>query len=74
MTALRDLLASAAQNAAAGRVDDALANYRGALKRSPALPEVHYNVGVLLARKGELAADMTYVDAAVTSLAPPSFR
>jgi predicted O-linked N-acetylglucosamine transferase (SPINDLY family) len=55
VTALRDLLASAAQNAAAGRVDDALANYRGALKRSPALAEVHYNVGVLLARKGELA-------------------
>jgi protein O-GlcNAc transferase len=54
MTALRDLLASAAQNAAAGRVDDALANYRGALKRSPALAEVHYNVGVLLARKGDL--------------------
>ncbi|HEX4523079.1 MAG TPA: tetratricopeptide repeat protein [Casimicrobiaceae bacterium] len=55
MTALRDLLASAARNAAAGRVDDALANYRGALKRSPALAEAHYNVGVLLARKGELA-------------------
>ncbi len=54
MTALRDLLASAARNAAAGRVDDALANYRGALKRSPALAEVHYNVGVLLARKGDL--------------------
>jgi predicted O-linked N-acetylglucosamine transferase (SPINDLY family) len=55
VTALRDLLASAAQNAAAGRVDDALAKYRGALKRSPALAEVHYNVGVLLARKGEVA-------------------
>ena len=55
MTALRDLLASAARNAAAGRLDDALANYRGALRRSPALAEVHYNVGVLLARKGELA-------------------
>jgi len=54
MTALRDLLASAARNAAAGRVDDALANYRGALKRSPALAEAHYNVGVLLARKGDL--------------------
>ncbi|HEX3631173.1 MAG TPA: tetratricopeptide repeat protein [Casimicrobiaceae bacterium] len=54
MTALSDLLASAAQNAAAGRVDDALAKYRGALKRSPALAEVHYNVGVLLARKGDL--------------------
>ena len=54
MTALRDLLARAARNAAAGRVDDALANYRGALKRSPALPEVHYNVGVLLASKGDL--------------------
>lgn len=56
MTAVRDLLARAAQNAAAGRVDEALANYRGALKRSPALAEVHYNVGVLLARKGEFPA------------------
>ena len=56
MSALSDLLASAATNAAAGRVDDALADYRGALARSPALAEVHYNVGVLLARKGELGA------------------
>ena len=65
MTALRDLLASAARNAAAGRVDDALAKYRAALKRSPALPEVHYNVGVLLARKGELAGAERSLDEAV---------
>ena len=65
MTALRDLLASAAQNAAAGRVDDALAKYRGALKRSPALAEVHYNVGVLLARKGELAGAEKSLDEAL---------
>ena len=65
MTALRDLLASAAQNAAAGRVDDALAEYRGALKRSPALAEVHYNVGVLLARKGELASAEKSLDEAL---------
>lgn len=64
MTALRDLLASAAKNAAAGRVDDALAKYRGALKRSPALAEAHYNVGVLLARKGELAAAERSLDEA----------
>ncbi len=65
MTALSDLLASAAQNAAAGRVDDALANYRGALKHSPALVEVHYNVGVLLARKGDPAAAETSLAEAV---------
>ena len=65
MTALRDLLASAARDAAAGRVDDALANYRGALKRSPALAEVHYNVGVLLARKGELAGAERSLDEAL---------
>jgi predicted O-linked N-acetylglucosamine transferase (SPINDLY family) len=65
VTALRDLLASAARNAAAGRVDDALANYRGALKRSPALAEVHYNVGVLLARKGELAGAEKSLDEAL---------
>ncbi|HEY2864794.1 MAG TPA: tetratricopeptide repeat protein [Casimicrobiaceae bacterium] len=56
MRALSELLASAAQNAAAGRLDDALAKYRGVLKRSPALADVHYNVGVLLAKKGEFAA------------------
>ncbi|MGH8850872.1 MAG: tetratricopeptide repeat protein, partial [Casimicrobiaceae bacterium] len=65
MTALTDLLASAARNAAAGRVDDALAKYRGALRRSPALAEAHYNVGVLLARKGELAAAERSLDEAV---------
>jgi predicted O-linked N-acetylglucosamine transferase (SPINDLY family) len=65
MTALRDLLASAAQNAAAGRVDDALAKYRGALKRAPALADVHYNVGVLLARKGELAGAERSLDEAL---------
>lgn len=65
MTALRDLLASAAQNAAAGRVDDALAKYRGALRRSPALAEAHYNVGVLLARKGELAGAEKSLDEAL---------
>jgi protein O-GlcNAc transferase len=65
VTALRDLLASAAQNAAAGRVDVALAKYRGVLKRSPALAEVHYNVGVLLARKGELAGAEKSLDEAL---------
>jgi predicted O-linked N-acetylglucosamine transferase (SPINDLY family) len=65
VTALRDLLASAAQNAAAGRVDDALAKYRGALKRSPALAEVHYNVGVLLARKGDMAGAEKSLDEAL---------
>lgn len=64
MTTLSDLLASAARNAAAGRLDDALASYRGALKRSPALAEAHYNVGVLLARKGELAAAERSLDEA----------
>lgn len=56
MRELSDLLASAAQNAAAGRLDDALAKYRAVLKRSPALADVHYNIGVLLAKKGEFAA------------------
>ena len=64
MTGLRELLASAAQNAAAGRLDDALAKYRGALKRSPALAEVHYNVGVLLARKGEITSAERSLDEA----------
>jgi predicted O-linked N-acetylglucosamine transferase (SPINDLY family) len=65
MTALRDLLASAAQNAEAGRVDDALGKYRDVLKHSPALAEVHYNVGVLLARKGEPAAAEKSLDEAL---------
>ena len=53
MSALRELLADAAKHAAAGRVDEALSCYRRALKKSPALPEAQYNVGVLLARKGD---------------------
>lgn len=64
MSALRELISSAAGYAASGRVDDALAAYRGALELAPS-PELHHNVGVLLFSKGEIAgAERSFVDAA----------
>ncbi len=47
MTSLRGLLDEAARQAAAGRVDDALAAYAAVLARAPQLPEAHYNVAAL---------------------------
>ena len=64
MSALHDLLSSAASHAASGRIDDALVAYRGALELAPS-PELHHNVGVLLFSKGEMAsAEQSFVDAA----------
>jgi predicted O-linked N-acetylglucosamine transferase (SPINDLY family) len=64
VSALRDLLSSAANHAASGRVDDALAAYRGALELAPS-PELHHNVGVLLFSKGEIdGAERSFADAA----------
>ncbi|MEP6942623.1 MAG: tetratricopeptide repeat protein [Betaproteobacteria bacterium] len=53
MSELDTLLADAAAHASAGRVDAALAAYRSALSISPALGEVHYNVGALFYAKGD---------------------
>ncbi|TMH07003.1 MAG: tetratricopeptide repeat protein, partial [Betaproteobacteria bacterium] len=64
VSALHDLLSSAASHAASGRIDDALVAYRGALELAPS-PELHHNVGVLLFSKGEMAsAEQSFVDAA----------
>jgi len=64
VSALRDLLSSAASHAASGRVDDALAAYRGAIELAPS-PELHHNVGVLLFSKGEIdGAERSFADAA----------
>jgi hypothetical protein len=55
MTSVRELLDNAANRAAAGALDDALAAYAAALARSPQLAEAHYNVAALRLKKGDLA-------------------
>ena len=56
MSGLAELLSRAAEHATAGRIDDTLATYRAAISIAPAHPELHYNIGTLLATRGELAA------------------
>ena len=64
MTSVRALLDEAANRAAAGKIDDALAAYAAALARTP-LPEAHYNVAALQLAKGNLAgAEASLRDAA----------
>ncbi|HEX5863468.1 MAG TPA: tetratricopeptide repeat protein [Casimicrobiaceae bacterium] len=55
MTNVRELLENAANHAAAGAIDDALAAYAAALAQSPQLAEAHYNVATLRVKKGDLA-------------------
>jgi protein O-GlcNAc transferase len=55
MTNVRELLDEAADRAAAGAIDDALAAYAAALAHSPQLAEAHYNVAALRLKKGDLA-------------------
>jgi predicted O-linked N-acetylglucosamine transferase (SPINDLY family) len=65
MTSVRDLLDEAANRAAAGAIDDALAAYAAALVHSPQLAEAHYNVATLRVKKGDLAgAEVSLRDAA----------
>jgi protein O-GlcNAc transferase len=62
---VRALLNEAANRAAAGKVDEALAVYAAALARAPDLPEAHYNVAALQLVKGDLAgAEASLHDAA----------
>ncbi len=74
---LEELLAEAAAAAESGRTDKALDAYQRALALSPANPHLHHNVGVLLARRGDVhGAEERLLDAerlsprsAVSSLA-----
>ena len=54
--AWQELLARAAAEAGAGRIDDAIATYRGLLEVSPTLAEAHHNCGALLFARGEFDA------------------
>jgi predicted O-linked N-acetylglucosamine transferase (SPINDLY family) len=68
MTALRDvsgILAEAADHAAAGRIDDALAAYAAALAESPRLAEAHHNVAALRWAKGDLSGAESSLDEAL---------
>jgi predicted O-linked N-acetylglucosamine transferase (SPINDLY family) len=62
---VRALLDEAAQRAAAGRLDDALAAYAAALAASPQIAEAHYNVAALRLRKGDLAGAQTSLEEAL---------
>jgi predicted O-linked N-acetylglucosamine transferase (SPINDLY family) len=62
---LRELLDEAADRAAAGRIDDALAAYAAALADSPQIAEAHYNVAALRLAKGDLAGAQASLDEAV---------
>jgi predicted O-linked N-acetylglucosamine transferase (SPINDLY family) len=62
---LRELLDEAADRAAHGRIDDALAAYASALADSPQLPEAHYNVAALRLAKGDLAGAQASLDEAL---------
>ena len=64
MSALHELLGTAAQHAAGGRTAEALAAYRKVLELHPSLAEAHYNVGALLYAQGDVAAAQASFDAA----------
>ena len=50
---------------AAGRPDEALANYREAIRLEPAAPEPHYNLGLAFARLGRPAEAMDHYETAL---------
>ncbi len=56
MKSLRDWLAAATADAAAGRTDAAIAAYREAIALAPARSDLRYNLGVLLFGRDDFAA------------------
>jgi protein O-GlcNAc transferase len=61
----QELLARAAAEARAGRVDDAIATYRIVLEMSPTLAEAHHNCGALLFARGDYDAAARSFDEAI---------
>ncbi len=53
---VQELLARAAAEAEAGRIDDAIASYRSVLDAEPTLAGVHHNCGALLFARGDYEA------------------
>jgi protein O-GlcNAc transferase len=62
--AWQDLLARAAKEAEAGRVDDAIATYRSVLAVWPTLAGAHHNCGALLFARGDFDAAVRSFDEA----------
>ena len=59
------LLARAAAEAGAGRIDDAIATYRSIIELSPGLAEAHHNCGALLFARGDFdGAAQSFAEAA----------
>jgi tetratricopeptide (TPR) repeat protein len=63
--ALQQQLAAAAALEDAGKLDEAIAAYRGVLTRLPALKTVHLQLGLLYERKGDKASAVTEYEAAI---------
>lgn len=63
--ALQEQLSSAAGLESNGKLDEAIAAYRGILSRVPALTSVYLQLGVLFERKGDPAAALTEYQAAL---------
>ena len=59
MTTVHQLLVEAANRAAVGAIDDALAVYAQALAHSPQLAEAHYDVAALRLKKGDASGAET---------------
>jgi predicted O-linked N-acetylglucosamine transferase (SPINDLY family) len=59
MSSVRELLDAAAQRAATGAIDEAIAAYAEVLTHSPQLAEAHYNIAALRVKKGDLAGAET---------------
>jgi tetratricopeptide (TPR) repeat protein len=62
---LQRQLAGAAGLERAGRIDEAIAAYRGILERVPALTSIHLQLGMLFERKGDTAAATAEYQAAL---------
>jgi hypothetical protein len=55
------LLRAAAAAAESGRIDESVATYQRALALSPSNSALHHNIGVLLARRGDLAGAIEHL-------------
>jgi tetratricopeptide (TPR) repeat protein len=63
--AIQQQLAAAADLERAGKLDEAIASYRDALARVPALTSVHLQLGVLFEEKGDTATAVAEYQAAI---------
>jgi tetratricopeptide (TPR) repeat protein len=63
---VRQYLDRGNQLSAAGKYDEAMLNYRNAIKKSPELGEAHYRLGLALLRKGNASEAYQELNRAIT--------